>query len=350
MNVDMDELAKDWLAHLHEHPSPNPWSSSIAHEGWCCTVNGVKLTSHPAKSIRRAVFGTKLCSFLVGKQRITRSAFVDINWDAMEMATDLFPPLYRLWVSKHVSSFFGNGVMMRHWKFWDHSCCPCCNFVREDKLHLLTCPHPDCFDTWQDSLLGLEAWMTKMDTDPAIMECILLSLETRDPTQSFAAFSSPHTLQAAQAQDRIGWLHTTEGKLSSKWKLVQAAHYRIIDSRRSPGKWAAGLITNLLMVTHSQWLHRCAMLHAKDAQGLKLKEGQELQVAIQEQFLLGLDGLQARDHHYITRGKDCVFALPPDNKKGWLSSIKIARQNFLDSEARELDGMRHLMQHWLAGN
>jgi hypothetical protein len=71
MNVEMDELAKDWLAHLHEHPSPHPWSSFIAHEGWRCTINGAKLTSHPAKSIRHAVFGTKLCSFLVGKQRIT---------------------------------------------------------------------------------------------------------------------------------------------------------------------------------------------------------------------------------------------------------------------------------------
>jgi hypothetical protein len=350
MNVEMDKLAKDWLAHLYNHPSPNPWSSTIAHEGWQCSVNGVKLTSHPAKAIRRAVFGTKLCSFLVGKQCLTRSTFVDINWDAMEMATDIFPPLYRLWVSKHVSSFFGHGVMMRHWKFWDHSRCPCCNFIQEDKLHLLTCPHQDCFDTWQDSLLGLEAWMTEMDTDPAIMECILLSLETHDPTQSFAAFGNPRTLQAAQAQDQIRWLHTMEGKLSAKWQQVHAAHYRSIDSRRSPKKWAAGLITNLLMVTHSQWLHRCAVLHARDAQGLKLKEGQELQADIQEQFLLGLDGLQARDHHYITRDKACVFALPPDNKKAWLSSVKIARQTYLESKARELDNMRHLMQHCLAGN
>jgi len=194
--------------------------------------------------------------------------------------------------------------------------------------------------------------MTSTDTDPGIMECILLGLETRDPTQLFAEYSQPHTLQAAQAQDRIGWLHTTDGKLSAKWRLVQAAYYRSIDSRRSPGKWAAGLITNLLMVTHSQWLHRCAVLpsHARDAEGLKLKEGQELQAAIQEQFLLGLDGLPARDHHYITRGEACVFALPQDNKKGWLSGIKIARQRYLDGEARELDGMRNLMQHWLAGN
>jgi hypothetical protein len=217
MNVEMDQLAKDWLIYLYDHPPPNPRSSFLAHEGWQCTVDGVKLTTHPAKAIRHTVFGTKLCSFLVGKQRLSRLAFVDIDWDAMETATDLFPPLYQLWASKHVSGFFGNGVMMKHWDFWDHSRCPCCNHVREDKLHLLTCPHPDCYDTWQDSLLGLEAWMMETDTDPAIMECILLSLETRNPNQLFTAFSNPRTLQASQAQDRIGWLHTTEGKISSKW-------------------------------------------------------------------------------------------------------------------------------------
>ena len=137
--------------------------------------------------------------------------------------------------------------------------------------------------------------MIDVDTDPAIRECILLTLETRNPMQSFTIYSNPRTLQAAEAQDRIGWVHTTEGKLSRHWQQIQSDFYRSIESRRSPGKWAAGLITNLLMVTHSQWLHRCAVLHERDAQGLKLQEGQALLAAIEEQFLLGLDGLHARD-------------------------------------------------------
>jgi hypothetical protein len=56
-------------------------------------------------------------------------------------------------------------------------------------------------------------------------------------------------------QDQIGWLHTTKGKISAQWKQLQAEHYRSIDSCQSPGKWTAGLITNLLSVTHSQWLY-----------------------------------------------------------------------------------------------
>jgi hypothetical protein len=189
--------------------------------------------------------------------------------------------------------------------------------------------------------------MIDTDTDVTIRECILLCLETRDPTQTFTTYSNPRSFQAAQAQDRIGWMNTTEGKLSHQWRQLQAEHYKSIDSPRSVGKWAAGLVTNLLGITHSQWLHRCAVLHERDTQGLKLKDGQQLAAAIQEQFLLGLDGLQARDRHFITRGQATVTALPANNKQAWLSGIRIARQSYQDSEAREIDGMRTFMLHWL---
>jgi hypothetical protein len=348
LNVEMDYLAKDRVLTLFDSRPAAPCPSSIAHEGWSCSIQGVKITSHPAEAIRHAVFGTKLCNFLADKNRLSRVAFAEVDWEAMSMASDHFPPLYRLWVSKHVSGFFGIGTMMYHWEFWDHSRCPCCDHPCEDKIHLLTCPHPSCADAWHDSLLGLEAWMIDADTDPAIRECIILGLDARNPAQSFTDFSNPRTLMAAQAQDRIGWMHTTDGKLSSRWRQLQAGYYSSTNSRQSAAKWAAGLVANILSVTHAQWIHRCAVLHERDAQGLKLQDSQALAAAIQEQFHLGVDGLRARDHHYLTRGRDVVEALPADSKQGWLSGVRIARQLYLESEAHELHGMRNIMLQWLA--
>jgi hypothetical protein len=130
LNVIMDHCAKEKVLDLHVHaPSPRR-PASIAYKGWQCSVNGVKISSNPGKIVQRAVFGTKLCAHLTGKDRITQLAFSEIDWDAMELATDLFPPLYRLWVSKHVSGFFGTGLMMKHWQFWEHSECPCCQHPR----------------------------------------------------------------------------------------------------------------------------------------------------------------------------------------------------------------------------
>ena len=42
---------------------------------------------------------------LVKKQLLSPAAFDDIDWPAMEMVSNLFPPLYHLWVTKHVSGF-----------------------------------------------------------------------------------------------------------------------------------------------------------------------------------------------------------------------------------------------------
>jgi hypothetical protein len=155
-------------------------------------------------------------------------------------------------------------------------------------------------------------------------------------------------MRAAQAQDEIGWLFATEGKMSNAWEKLQAAHYHSLNSRRSARKWSAGLTTNLLHITHSQWSHRNSVLHERDAQGLKLKEGQELTVAIHTQFLLGLDGLLTRDHHYINRGLDHINALPAANRKAWLRGIQIARELYLASEIKEMESMRSFMLHWLS--
>ena len=189
--------------------------------------------------------------------------------------------------------------------------------------------------------------MIKADTAPAICDCFLSTLATCDPQQSFEEFSDEEVLHAACSQDKIGWIFTTEGKISKEWRKIQDTHYRYNRSRRTAKKWAAALVTQLLSLTHSQWMHCNGMLHERDSQGLKLKDAETLRLAIEEQFEIGLEGLLAKDRHYITRGKEAVFALLAGNKKAWLSSILIARKLYDDTATSEIAHMQVLMTHWL---
>ena len=91
--------------------------------------------------------------------------------------------------------------------------------------------------------------MIEVDTAPSIQECLLQTLATRDPLQSFMTFCDDGTMLAAQAQDEIGSIFTTEGKMSKAWERLQAQHYHSLNSRRSARKWSAGLTTNLLHIT-----------------------------------------------------------------------------------------------------
>ena len=100
-------------------------------------------------------------------------------------------------------------------------------------------------------------------------------------------------------------------------------------------------------MVHSQWTHRCNILHARDAQGLRLREANALATAIDFQFQSGLEGLRPRDHHLISRGKDRVLQMTGSGKLSWLSSICIARSLYNAQIAQEADNMQNFMTNYL---
>jgi hypothetical protein len=107
-------------------------------------LNGVKIMSNPTKAVCKAVFGTRLQNHLPKHDLLSPEAFHDMDWDATELPSEHFPPLSLLWMSKHINGFFGIGKMMKHWDFSQNQKCPCCHHIKEDKVHLLTCPEPSC--------------------------------------------------------------------------------------------------------------------------------------------------------------------------------------------------------------
>jgi hypothetical protein len=182
--------------------------------------------------------------------------------------------------------------------------------------------------------------MIDVNTALAIRLCLLRTLSTQSPTQSFTALSEPPpSFATAQAQDAIGWLHTMEGKLSRSWCCLQADYYCSINSPRC---------AHLLHLTHTQWCHCNAILHSRDAHGLKLKEGQALMAAITDKFDLGLHGLHAQDHHNISRSINYVLSRPAANQKAWLSGVCIPCKAYLASKAREVQASQSVMLNWLA--
>jgi hypothetical protein len=152
---------------------------------------------------------------------------------------------------------------------------------------------------------------------------------------------------AAAAQDHIGWMNFTEGKILRHWRQLQSDYYQATHSRCTPDQWTAGLVTTLLSMVHSQWTHRCNILHARDAEGLRLQDARALDTAINHQFDTGLEGLRARDYRMITRGKDSVLRLSGSGKLSWLSSIRIAREEFASHMEVENEQMRNIMTQFL---
>jgi hypothetical protein len=55
-------------------------------------------------------------------------------------------------------------------------------------------------------------------------------------------------------QDEIGWQNFVEGKITQSWGMLQLLHYQEQQPKRTMDMWTAGLVTQLLELTHGMWL------------------------------------------------------------------------------------------------
>lgn len=236
--------------------------------------------------------------------------------------------------------------MMKLWKFWENDKCPCCQEENETTFHLIYCEDEGMAMTWQDSLKELDTWLLEEDTAPEISACIMKTLTPREPTD-FKEFGKGLATQAAKDQDRIGWFHFVEGKIAQSWETAQHEYYMRKGSDKSGRTWASGLVTQLYTLPHNQWTYRNRVLHERDAQGLRIKEGEDLENLIDAQFEIGTNGLSPSDWHFIARGREEIRQLSASDKKAWLSGITIARDDTASVTSRTMAEMRANMHRLL---
>jgi len=211
----------------------------------------------------------------------------------------------------------------------------------------MTCPNQYCKDVWQSNVTIVEEWMEQADTMPEIRECFIKALWERSTTWDFRTDCNTQVIGAAATQTKIGWMNFTEGKITSQWQSLQQGYYKCTRSDKSVKKWARGLVMELLQLTHSQWVYQNSIKHKKDWRGLNIEDAQALDQAIDSQFCQGRDGLHERDYHFIQRGCKKVLNMSATDQRNWLEGIKVARVAYKESAAREIQGMRLLMENYL---
>eukprot|EP00984_Skeletonema_dohrnii_P032813 scaffold27594_cov76-Skeletonema_dohrnii-CCMP3373.AAC.2 len=77
-------------------------------------------------------------------------------------------------------------------------------------------------------------------------------------------------------------------------------HSRLGGGHLSGAKWAQGLSTKLMEMTHhGQWLVRNFLIHDNVSGMLALERKEDLQIAIEEQQAMGLEGLAEEDRYLM---------------------------------------------------
>jgi hypothetical protein len=300
--------------------------------------------SRPHPTLRRQ-FVSKLLAHLHKKGKVNHATFEEIDWEASGRAFDDMPQLFQMWATKHISGWCGVNSMRFVWDQSDTHNCPNCGACYEKTEHLPVCPATNMQECWEGSIDGFEIWLTIVDTHPDIQHCLLSTLRERKITASFARHASPATLQAAQSQDRIGWINLVEGKISKQWSELQAAHYRSQGSRRTATRWATDLVTNLLEISHEQWLQRNGGLYELTDNGLLVEDAALLLSDLQAEMDRGTIGLNSEDR-YLIRPMAELSTLTAAAQQRWLQNIRFTRQSLAENNT-VLGRMRDCMHRFL---
>ena len=142
MNVDCDSAVKAYLCELAYSNLTMAIPSTIHQEGWMCWIDGIKMTMDHSEPVCMAVSSKVIKKRLDYKSHLNKEAFDRVDWDTVRCAMKNFPPLFWMWVMKHVSGHCGVGQQMKLHGKWDNDKCPCCEEV-ERAPHVVVCPDPD---------------------------------------------------------------------------------------------------------------------------------------------------------------------------------------------------------------
>ena len=163
----------------------------------------------------------------------------------------------------------------------------------------------------------------------------MIDLSTKEESRTSRPFQDciggtrdPLSIKLARSQDKIGWRRFMEGMISKEFCRIQETQLRLGRTHVSGAKWAQCLSVKLLETTHGQWLVRNFLIHDKVAGMLALEKKEDLQIAIEEQQAMGLEGLAEEDKYLMEISLADLETTSEEYQVYWLIDVKAERNAF----------------------
>ena len=141
------------------------------------------------------------------------------------------------------------------------------------------------------------SWMSENVTHPDIKAVVSTYALGRGQVSCIAcADGYPAAIKVFVAsQDETGRDNFMMGVVSHILFSLQESHLRLCAPHRSPDKCALGFFTQLLQVTHGQWIYRCLMVHDHTSGTLVNLHKSLLLEEISNQLSMGAETLMEDD-------------------------------------------------------
>ncbi len=298
LNCAADFGAKRVLLNLDANELP--CQERFPLEAICASADREKMTLDTGHHIRYHAHRQLAREEFDAAKVLTTAQFDLVNWQMVHITLSLVPRMFQVWACKQVWSIPPTNYELSRW-MTQCPLCPSCMQVKETCAHVLHCTHTGQVDALHATIKLLDQWMKRRATDPDLREC-MYEYATGRGGRTMAEICLDHGYDGryqgmARAQDAIGWRRFMEGMICKEIRVIQKTYTAFSGSRTSAEKWVGELITKLLEVTQGQWLYHNIQVHNKVLGTLATLRKEEIQMEIEEQQVLGSEGLLDEDCH-----------------------------------------------------
>ena len=167
----------------------------------------------------------------------------------------------------------------------------------------------------------------------------------RDPT----AWEPPNSeiAEAYKEQTDIGWQHFMKGRLSQKWGVLLQQRYATTPAMKrheTKRRTLTILIDRLWTIYDHLWSHRCEVVHdLTDVEALSVSA---IDTRIRFLYANKLRIFDSGDFDCFHLGVHHTLALPPSQKKAWLSNMSIRAQATERHRARIAKQMKPITNYF----
>ena len=213
-----------------------------------------------------------------------------VDWKYLQGTLHSLARLLQLWTAKHVLGIAGT---MKFLAYQDNRCplCPSCGTSVKTCKHVAQCPESGRMEAFSQSSGEVEKWMLAQHTHPDLASLLLAYLRGRGSTTSLECMNylnlPPIYRDYAASQDVIGWDGFVTGWVLAKLLLLHSSLSHENSWSGSATRWISGLITQLLLVMHTQWIYRCVLVHNCTTGTLILAHKEELLSRFRSNWTLG---------------------------------------------------------------
>lgn len=154
--------------------------------------------------------------------------------------------------------------------------------------------------------------------------CSFEQLPSFAPATAGLTFSS-QMRAIALGQDKIGWMHFLEGKVTGHIRPLQQMYLKTQKARINGQDWIKQLITRLIKISHTQWIVRNITLH--DRQHGHLANLRREELAEEMERLHSMDPSEVTEESRFLLDFDIDDLAEGDvaNQEHWILAMRAAR-------------------------